>query len=284
MSSEMKVAVGQFVATGDWAENLETCADLVRKAEAEGAGLLVLPEGVLARFVEDRERIRDVAQSLDGPFVTGLAQVTEGLAVTVVVGIHERADDGDGGEKPFNTLVVLRDGAVIATYRKLHLYDAFAMRESDNVMAADAVPELVDVDGFKVGLMTCYDVRFPELARLLALAGADVLVLPAAWVKGPLKEHHWKTLVTARALDNTVYVVASGESGPRNIGQSLVVDPLGVTIAQAADEPTLITTVLSARRLAEARERLPVLANRRFDVDPRPRPVVVPGPSASSSE
>ncbi|HEX5534623.1 MAG TPA: deaminated glutathione amidase [Actinomycetales bacterium] len=284
MSSELKVAVGQFVATGDWAENLETCADLVRKAEADGAGLLVLPEGVLARFVEDRERIREVAQPLDGPFVTGLARVTEGLSVTVVVGIHERSDDGGAGGKPFNTLVVLRGGEVVATYRKLHLYDAFSMRESDNVMAADAVPELVDVRGFKVGLMTCYDVRFPELARLLALAGADVLVLPAAWVKGPLKEHHWKTLVAARALDNTVYVVASGESGPRNIGQSLVVDPLGVTLAQAAEEPALITTVLSARRLAEARDRLPVLANRRFDVDPRPRPIAVPGAPASSSE
>jgi predicted amidohydrolase len=282
VSTELKVAVGQFVATGDWRENLETCADLVRKAEAESARLLVLPEGVLARFVEDRDRIREVAQPLDGPFVTGLAQVTEGLGVTVVVGIHERGDAGDPDGKPFNTLVVLRGGSVVATYRKLHLYDAFSMRESDNVTAADSVPGLVDVDGFKVGLMTCYDVRFPELARLLALAGADVFVLPAAWVKGPLKEHHWRTLVTARALDNTVYVGASGESGPRNIGQSLVVDPLGVTIAQAAEEPALITTVLTARRLAEARDRLPVLANRRFDVDPRPRPIAVPPPSAHS--
>jgi len=108
------------------------------------------------------------------------------------------------------------------------------------------------------------------MARLLAVRGADVLVLPAAWVRGPLKEHHWRTLVTARALENTVYVVASGECGPRNIGQSIVVDPLGVPIAQAGEEPTVIAATLSAERLSTAREQLPVLANRRFDVAPAP--------------
>ncbi len=276
----LKVAAAQFVASGDWRENLTTATSLVRQAEDDGVRLLVLPEGVLARFVEDRHRIREVAQPLDGPFVTGLAAATRGLSVTVVVGIHERSSR----DRPYNTLVVLRDGLVIETYRKIHLYDAFSMLESDNVTAADEVPPLVDVDGFKVGLMTCYDVRFPELARLLALDGADVLVLPAAWVRGPLKEHHWRTLVTARALDNTVYVVASGECGPRNIGQSIIVDPLGVPIAQAAEEPATVSAVLTGQRLAEARERLPVLLNRRFTVDPKPRaPEVIPsGPTPPS--
>jgi deaminated glutathione amidase len=273
----LKVAAGQFAASGDWQENLETCARLVREAEAAGVDLLVLPEGVLARFVEDRERIREHAQPLDGPFVSGLAAVTAGLRVTVVVGIHEPSD----GEKPYNTLVVLRDGGIVQVYRKVHLYDAFSMAESDNVTAADVVPPLVDVRGFAVGLMTCYDVRFPELARLLATGGADVLVLPAAWVRGPLKEHHWRTLVTARALDNTVYVVASGECGPRNIGQSLVVDPLGVPVAQAGEDPTMITALVSRERLTAARDRLPVLQNRRFTVDATPRPLRVPARAGS---
>jgi predicted amidohydrolase len=268
----LKVAAGQFAATGNWRENLATCAGLVRDAEADGVDLLVLPEGVLARFVEDRERIREHAQPVDGPFVTALAEVTAGLGVTVVVGIHEPS----AGDKPYNTLVVLRDGAVVQVYRKLHLYDAFSMAESDNVTAADVVPPLVDVRGFAVGLMTCYDVRFPELARLLATAGADVLVLPAAWVRGPLKEHHWRTLAAARALDNTVYVVASGECGARNIGQSLVVDPLGVPIAQAGEDPATITAHVTRERLDAARRRLPVLQNRRFTVDATPRPLLVP--------
>jgi predicted amidohydrolase len=265
--STLTAAAGQFVATDDWRTNLTACVALVQQAESDGVGLLVLPEGVLARFVEDRHRIREYAQPLDGPFVTGLTDATRGLAVTVVVGIHERWE----GDKPYNTLVVLRDGELLQVYRKLHLYDAFAIRESDNVTAADVVPPLFDVQGFRVGLMTCYDVRFPELARLHALAGADVLAMPTAWVRGPLKEHHWATLVTARALDNTVYLVASGECGPRNIGQSLIVDPLGVPVAHAGEEPTTISAVLTKQRLADARDRLPVLLNRRFDVSATPR-------------
>jgi predicted amidohydrolase len=265
--STLNVAAAQFTASIDWRENLVTATTLIEQAEADDVDLLVLPEGVLARFVDQRERIREHAQPLDGPFVTGLCKATEGLRVTVVAGIHETSPT----EKPYNTLVVLRDSRLVGLYRKLHLYDAFSQRESDNVTPGDVVPELVDVAGFKVGLMTCYDARFPELARLLALAGADVLVLPAAWVKGPLKEHHWRAMVTARALDNTVYVVASGETGERNIGQSLIVDPLGVPIAQAAEEPATISARITKERLADARRRLPVLLNRRFEVSPTPR-------------
>ena len=112
--------------------------------------------------------------------------------------------------------------------------------------------------------MTCYDVRFPELARRLALDGAEVLVLPAAWVKGPLKEMHWELLTTARALENTCYMVAVGECGPRNIGNSLVVDPLGVAIAKAPESTALVFAELDPQRIAYARSVLPVLENRRF--------------------
>lgn len=273
--STLSVRASQFAASIDWQENLVTIEPLIEQAETDGVDLLVLPEGVLARFIDQKERIRELAQPLDGPFVTGVSALTRGKAVTVVVGIHERSDS----ERPFNTLVVLRDGAVIEVYRKLHLYDAFNALESDNVLPADVVPPLVEVNGFQVGLMTCYDVRFPELARLLTLAGAEVLVLPAAWVKGPLKEHHWKTLVTARALDNTAFLVASGECGEANIGHSMIVDPLGVPLAQVGEAPGSVTASLSHERLAEARRRLPVLQNYRFIVEATPR---VLAPSSAS--
>lgn len=265
--STLQVRASQFAASIDWQENLATIEPIIQQAEADGIELLVLPEGVLARFIDQKERIRELAQPLDGPFVTGVRALTAGKAVTVVVGVHERSDS----DRPFNTLLVLRDGEIIEVYRKLHLYDAFNALESDNVRPADVIPPLVEVNGFQVGLMTCYDVRFPELARLLTLAGADLLVLPAAWVKGPLKEHHWKTLVTARALDNTAYLVASGECGDANIGQSLIVDPLGVPLAQADEGPGSITATLSRGRLADARRRLPVLQNYRFPVETHPR-------------
>ncbi|HEY3507353.1 MAG TPA: nitrilase-related carbon-nitrogen hydrolase [Actinocatenispora sp.] len=263
----MRVAVGQMVASEDWSENLATCTGYVKQAADAGADLLVLPEGVLVRFTEDRARVRTAAQPLDGPFVTGLVASTAGTGLTVVVGVHEPGPDG----RAYNTLVVAADGRIVTVYRKLHLYDAFGSVESENVIPADDPPVTFTCAGLTVGLMTCYDVRFPELARLLATAGAEVLVLPAAWVKGPLKERHWELMLAARAVENTVYVVGSGECGARNIGHSMVVDPLGVVSARLAEEPGLLFAELSAERVADARRRLPVLANRRFDVDPTPR-------------
>ncbi|WP_432584717.1 deaminated glutathione amidase [Streptomyces sp. HD1123-B1] len=268
----MRIAVGQFAATADWTSNLAACTELTAEAERGGADLLVLPEGVLARFTEDRHRIREVAQPLDGPFVTALRTATAGGNTTVVVGIHEPSGDG----RVFNTLVALRDGALIAHYRKIHLYDAFGDLESENVCPAEGPPVIVEVAGTKVGLMTCYDVRFPELARLLVDAGAEVLALPAAWVRGPSKEHHWEVMITARALENTCWVAASGECGPRNIGNSLVVDPLGTVRSRLATAPGLIWAQADATSTAAARRALPVLANRRFAVDPTPIPLGAP--------
>ncbi|HEV7625850.1 MAG TPA: nitrilase-related carbon-nitrogen hydrolase, partial [Streptomyces sp.] len=187
----MRTAVGQFTASPDWKENLLACQDLTAQAERDDADLLVLPEGVLARFTEDRHRIRQVAQPLDGPFVSGMCEATAGGRATVVVGIHEPSGDG----RVFNTLVALRDGELVAHYRKIHLYDAFGDQESAHVRPAEEPPVVMDVAGTQVGLMTCYDVRFPELARLLTDAGAEVLALPAAWVRGPAKERHWEVML-----------------------------------------------------------------------------------------
>jgi predicted amidohydrolase len=256
----MKVALGQFAVGKSWQENAATCIDLMRRAAAGGADLLVLPEGVLARDITDPDIVLKSAQPLDGPFMSALLEASRGSPTVVMFCIHVPT----GGGRVYNTLVTLRDGAIIGRYRKLHLYDAFDTLESAKVEAGDALPEILDIGGMKIGPMTCYDVRFPELARRHAIDGAEVLVLPAAWVRGPGKEAHWTTLVTARALENTCYIVAVGECGPRNIGASMVVDPLGVAIAQAGEAPSLIFAELDPRRLAHARKVLPVLANRRF--------------------
>jgi len=258
----MKVALGQFAVQADWQTNANLCLDLMAQARQHNADLLVLPEGVLARGIADPDSVRRAAQPIDGPFMTQLLAASRGHTLTVMMCVHTPAADAQG--KVWNTLVVLRDGQVLAQYHKLHLYDAFAMQESANVAPGDAIAPLIEVAGLKVGLMTCYDLRFPELARRLVLDGADVLALPAAWVKGPLKEMHWQTLVTARALENTCYVVAVGECGERNIGQSMVVDPLGVAVARAGEAPTLLTADIDPARITHARNVLPVLANRRF--------------------
>jgi deaminated glutathione amidase len=265
----MRIAVGQFASTEDWQTNLKTCMTLIDEAVEGGADLLVLPEDSLALFIDEPARIAEAAQPLDGPFVTALRAHTEGSRTTVVAGVHEPAGDG----KVFNTLVAVRDGEIAAAYRKVHLYDAFGSRESDRVRPGDGEPVVLDCAGWRVGLMTCYDVRFPEMARLLVDAGAQILAVPAAWVRGPAKEWHWEVMVTARALENTCYVAASGECGRRNIGSSMVVDPLGIVRDRLADRPGLLWAIADRDELDEARSRLPVLANRRFRVDPSIRPV-----------
>ena len=256
----MFVAAGQFAVGPSWEKNAETCALLMSQAAREGVSLLVLPEALLARDDLDPDLSVKSAQLLEGGFLTRLLRESAQNDMTTILTIHVPSLPA----RAFNMLVALRRGMVVAHYAKLHLYDAFSIQESRNVDAGDAIAPLLDVDGLKVGLMTCYDLRFPELALALALQGAEILVLPAAWVRGSMKEHHWATLLAARALDTTCYIIAAGECGTRNIGLSRIVDPLGTTLAGAGSEPQLIFADLSADDLARVRERLPVLRNRRF--------------------
>ncbi|WP_446027748.1 deaminated glutathione amidase [Lelliottia amnigena] len=256
----MNVAVGQFAVTADWHENARLCVELMAQSARQGAALLVLPEALLARDDNDPDLSVKSAQPLDGGFLTLLLVESKSNRLTTILTVHVPTIQG----RAENTLVVLREGKIIAHYAKLHLYDAFNVQESRLVDPGNQVPPLIEIDGIRFGLMMCYDLRFPEMALSLAIAGADALVLPAAWMKGPLKEHHWATLLTARALDTTCYVVASGECGNKNIGQSRVVDPLGVTIAAAGESPALLMAEIDRERIALARRQLPVLRNRRF--------------------
>jgi len=256
----MKIAMGQFAVERDWQHNAATCIRLMSEAAAADAALLVLPEAVLARDNTDANYVLKAAQPLNGPFVSQLLEASRNSRLTTIMSVPVPTEGG----RALNVQIAIREGAIVARYDKLHLYDAFAVQESKNISAGEQVPALIEVGGMKVGLMTCYDVRFPELARRLAVDGAEVLVLPSAWLRGPLKEMHWEVLVTARALENTCYLVAVGECGPRNIGNSMVVDPLGVVMAKAAEAPALVFVELDPARVAYARSVLPVLENRRF--------------------
>jgi deaminated glutathione amidase len=224
-----------------------------------GADLVVFPEAFARDFGEAGSDVSGYAEPLDGPFAAEVGRVARERGTTVVAGMFETSDDP---ARPFNTLVVR--GAVEATYRKIHLYDSFGRRESDRLSAGATEPVVVEVGGFPVGLMTCYDLRFPELARALVDRGAEVLVVPSAWVAGPRKVEHWRTLTRARAIENTVFVVAAGQPGPRYTGHSLVVDPLGDVLAEAGDQGAVLTATLDRETLDTARRTNPSLANRRL--------------------
>ena len=171
-------------------------------------------------------------------------------------------ETSDDPARPWNTLVVR--GAVDAAYRKVHLYDSFGYRESDSLRAGDPSAVVIEVGGFQVGLMTCYDLRFPEMGRLLVDAGAEVLVVPAAWVAGERKADHWRTLARARAIENTVFVLAAAQPAGRYTGFSLVVDPLGDVLAEAGPDPVVLRAELARSDLERARRTNPSLANRRL--------------------
>lgn len=259
------VAVAQFQPTANEQHNLAAMTVLARTAATRGAQLIVFPE--YASFFEPvlGPTWLAAAQPLDGTFVTALADLAADLGVYLVAGMVETTSDS---ARFSNTLIAVGpDKQLVATYRKLHLYDAFGERESDWVLAGPIeAPQTFQVGDLRVGMQTCYDIRFPEVTRRLVDAGADLVIVPAEWVRGPLKEHHWRTLLTARALENTVYVAAADHAPPVGVGNSMVLDPMGVELVTIGETTDVAVAWLSAERLRAVRALNPALHVRRFRV------------------
>lgn len=252
------MTVWQHASAEDPATNLEAL-DRVTDL-AEGADLVVLPEAFARDFGDPGSDLTSYAESLDGPFASRVGELATKHGVTVLAGMFERSEDAD---RPYNTLV-LAGPESRTSYRKIHLYDSFGYRESDSLTAGPVRPAVTEVNGFRVGLMTCYDLRFPELARALSAAGMDVLVVPAAWVAGPGKVMQWQTLLRARAIENVCWVVAAAQPGPRYCGHSMVVSPTGEVVVEAGDGDEVVSVALELAAVRAARKTNPSLANRRM--------------------
>lgn len=262
----LRAAVIQYAPTTDKTANFQQIRRLVSEAAGAGAELAVLPEyATFTNPVIDKSFV-DSAEALEGESVAALREISVEQGIAIIAGVNE--PDGQG--RIYNTLVGIQDGEVQAVYRKLHLYDAFGAQESKWVNHGDIQePQLLEINGLKIGMQTCYDLRFPEVSRMLVDAGADVLALPAEWVPGPLKELHWRALLQARAIENTVYVVAADQSAPTGSGHSSIVDPLGISIATIGEEVGIAQAELKPGRISSARVTNPALAARRFRVVPR---------------
>ena len=267
MSDLLRVACVQLNASGFKAENLEKAETLVARAAATGADAVVLPEKWNAYGGADV--IRAAAEPIEGgETFEAMAMWARRHGITVVGGSVTELRPGH--ERLSNTSVVFDpDGELIAVYRKIHLFDVEVggqvYRESDTEEPGDEVV-LCDVEGWRTGLSICYDLRFPELYRILALGGAELITLPAAFTLFTGKDH-WELLIRARAVENQLYVVAANQWGSHapgmaSYGRSMVVDPWGVVLAVAPDEDTVITAELDRARIARVRGSLPSLANR----------------------
>jgi predicted amidohydrolase len=266
--TDSSLAVVQFAPVADTGANIRSIAALAATAVERGATLVVLPEYSSYFSPTMGQDWADAAEPLDGRFATAIGELAVSLSIHIVAGMVERREDG----ARFSNTVIAFDptGTLVATYRKLHLYDAFGQKESDWVVAGNIEePQLFPWNGFTVGLQTCYDIRFPEVTRRIVDAGADVVLVPAEWVRGPLKEHHWRTLLTARALENTIYIAAADHAPPIGAGNSMVVDPMGVELVTIGETSGVAVAWLAPDRISEVRAVNPSLAARRFAVIPR---------------
>jgi deaminated glutathione amidase len=265
----MRVAAIQLNATDDYDRNLVVAERLVREAAADGAELVVLPEKW--SFLGPPEGILAAAEPLSGGPFAAASEWARQLRIDLVAGsAPERLA---GHEKPFNTSVLFgEDGTIRGVYRKIHMFDVdvggVAYRESEAEDPGDQ-PVVTSAGGALVGLTVCYDLRFPELYRILALRNARVITVPAAFTERTGRDH-WEVLLRARAIENQVFVIAPDQIGDapphyRSFGHSMIVDPWGLVLAQAPDTEGFVSAELDFGVQDEMRDNLPSLRNRRPD-------------------
>lgn len=266
-----KIAIAQITSSTDKQTNLATALTLIKDAKTQDAELLAFPEFLMAfsPASQSAEELTRFAETVDGDFIAALRAAARTNAIAVIAPIYEKSPVTD---RVFDTSVWIdARGNLASIYRKLHLYDAFGFKESDKFHPGGDVAPLVQSGDARCGMMICYDLRFPEMARMLALAGADVLIAPSGWVQGDLKVEHWQTMIKARALENGCFVIAPNQVGNIYTGHSMAVDPLGRTVADLGESEGLAMVELDLRLLREVREKLPLLRNRRADVYTRNR-------------
>ena len=261
-----RVALVQLRASVHKDENLKVAIGYIKEAKSKEADLVTFPEFLMAYSPTNQsvEELSEMAESIDGEFASSLKHAAKTNAISVVATIYEKSKLPN---RVYDTaLLIDSNGNLSAVYRKLHLYDALGFKESDKLIAGNELIEPVKTIAGNIGMMICYDIRFPEMSRILALMGADTLVLPSAWVEGDMKVEHWQTMLKARAIENGCYVVAPDQVGNIYIGHSMVVDPFGKIILDMGERESLEVAELDANLVKSVRDKLPLLNNRRDDI------------------
>ena len=268
MSDHYRVGLVQLNSQSDTAANLTRAEQLIDEAASRGARFIALPEYVA--FLGKPDDVEAIAEPIPGPTTERFAAKARQHSIYLLGGsIHERSDVPG---KAYNTAVFYGpDGSILDVYRKIHLFDIdisgnVSANESTRIAPGDAIVT-VEADGHVFGLSICYDLRFPELFRLLALEGADILLVPAAFTMFTGKDH-WHALLKARAIENQAFVLAPAQIGPHDpnaqcYGHSIIVDPWGIVVAQAPDTEGVVVADLNFDELRRIRKQLPSLANRR---------------------
>jgi predicted amidohydrolase len=267
-STGLNVAIIQMNSRDDKRANIATALDLIDRAAATGARLVALPE--VWPFLGPDDVVRDQAETIPGPITEVLAQRARRHGIYIHGGSIYESRPGDPGM--YNTTFVLDPmGEIIARYSKIHMYDVVLdgvaeYQESATVTPGDEIA-ITEIDGIQVGLTICYDLRFPELFRILALKGAQAIMLPAAFTLMTGKDH-WEPLIRARAIENELYMIAPAQWGTHPpgkwcYGRSMIVDPWGTVVTTASDGVGVSNATVEPSRVEAVRRQIPSLTNRR---------------------
>ena len=262
----MKAGIIQFKASPNKNENLIKIISYITKAASKNATLCAFPEFMM--FYTDSsqtpKQLANLAETIDGNFISMIAKTAKENHIQVVGSFYEKSRKKD---RVYDTSFIINtSGKIISTYRKIHLYDALGFRESDKMMPGSKIAKPVKTSLGKTGMMICYDLRFPEMSRSLAIAGSEILIAPSAWVKGNMKEEHWITINKTRAIENGCYVIAPDQVGNIYCGRSLVVDPYGKIILDMKKKQGIDFVNIDLDKVKQTRKILPLLKNRRTDV------------------
>lgn len=263
----MRIAVVQMKTDLDKMRNLEQSRRYIREARRKKAHIVCFPEFQMGFSPSDQKpaELRRFSEAVKtSNFVKSLRQCAKENTIGVVSTIYEKVQTKN---KVFDSALAIRkDGAVIARYRKIHLYDALGLKESDKFLAGNIIEKPFHLESARIGLMICYDVRFPEMSRILSVLGAELLVMPSAWVYGIMKEEHWQTFIKTRAIENGIYVIAPNQVGNIYTGRSMVVDPFGTVLLDMGNKEGMEVVELEKSEIMKVRSKLPLLKNRRTDV------------------
>ena len=261
-----KVAVIQFKASTDKDQNLKRIVNFIIKAASHGADLCAFPEFMMF-YTTSQQSPSDLAsqaETINGNFVRTIADVAKKNSIEVIGTIYEKSKKKD---RVYDTsFLVDKSGVIKSTYRKIHLYDALGFKESNKLEPGSKISVPIKTSVGKLGMLICYDLRFPEMSRTLASSGSEILVAPSAWVKGMMKEEHWLTINKTRAIENGCYIIAPDQVGNIYCGRSLVVDPYGKILLDMKKKQGMGMVEISIHKVKETRKALPLLQNRRTDI------------------
>ncbi len=269
MKKKFRAAVVQMKSSVNKEQNLAYSLNLINEAVKNKAQLICFPEFQMAYSPTEQkpEELHKIAEKIDGNFISTLSSSAKRNKINVIATLYEFIDTNIQNHKVFDTAVIINEqGKLESVYRKVHLYDALGFKESKKLKAGSIIERPTRTSVGNLGLLICYDMRFPEISRILTVNGASILVSPSAWVAGFMKQEHWEIMLKARAIENGVYVIAPNQLGNIYCGSSMVIDPFGTTLVDMGNREGMEIMDIDNSRINTIRRRLPLLKNRRTDV------------------